>query len=576
MTIEIAALLGLTSLIALCVGGPAAAATEDELRAALQSPAIEGLYARTYKSVVDRVEPDGYFEESLTGAYAGMFPRTVGGLTSLFIETGRIELARRTVDAVLQNIEANGMTRAPHVMGRRTVIASPVPGSETLLSTPHPTPLYRLDSGYAGAVRFAAPADPPRAAEAFIAVGARGAVLRCSIAETVDASDAVAFAETRVGSTHTGDQWVRFRFKSPVALTPGHSYVLRIQTDGAEPCSWWGEANGGGNPLAGGYGRVPNPVRWIDNPSHVPAYAIDTGALKHTRRTLFPLIDRYDQADGNFHVLASWARLALLEPRTAWEDRTYRTVAMLTDTASDWPYVAPRAPHSAPGLVRNVCLEHSREGRYWDCWDLLTQSWACQALRMLSRVAERRGDADHAVRWRKVYTAVEASVRERLTMQVDGKLVYAEMRLPDGGEGRLFDGLSWVNLAPVAAQWEGADPAILRDTIAAYRSKAALVATGLAVTGTEWQPGHPVSPQVIGKGVGWDLAYAAQTKDWAGACNWLAFLAAANTAPIYTEAFNVARDGSVTLQDAGNGEQVSWWCWGVARLRKAVGLPAAP
>ena len=36
------------------------------------------------------------------------------------------------------------------------------------------------------------------------------------------------------------------------------------------------------------------------------------------------------------------------------------------------------------------------------------------------------------------------------------------------------------------------------------------------------------------------------------------------------------KDMKWTSRDAGNGEQSSWWCWAMARLRKAVGLPARP
>jgi hypothetical protein len=33
------------------------------------------------------------------------------------------------------------------------------------------------------------------------------------------------------------------------------------------------------------------------------------------------------------------------------------------------------------------------------------------------------------------------------------------------------------------------------------------------------------------------------------------------------------KDGRWTLKDPGNGEQAAWYCWAMARLRKALGLP---
>ena len=54
--------------------------TAADVAERLKSDFHQGLYARTYNSLLERVEAEGFFQESLTGAYAGMFPRTVGGL----------------------------------------------------------------------------------------------------------------------------------------------------------------------------------------------------------------------------------------------------------------------------------------------------------------------------------------------------------------------------------------------------------------------------------------------------------------------------------------------------------------
>lgn len=31
-----------------------------------------------------------------------------------------------------------------------------------------------------------------------------------------------------------------------------------------------------------------------------------------------------------------------------------------------------------------------------------------------------------------------------------------------------------------------------------------------------------------------------------------------------------------SVGDGGNGEQCAWWCWAIAKLRKELGLDAAP
>jgi hypothetical protein len=375
-------------------------------------------------------------------------------------------------------------------------------------------------------------------------------------------------------SASESGKWVSFKFREPIQLTAGRIYYLQIVAAGNASVVWYGKVDGG-NPLSGGYGHDPNPQKWLNNPDHVTAFVIDTGSLRRKRTIVYPIIDRADQLDGNFHVLASWAMVVLNADMKKWENDTYPQVAQLTDVTIDWPYLTPQVDRIWPGLMHNFCFEHSREGRYWDCWDLLTQSWACRALRLLTTVAERRGDREQAALWKDAYERVEMAIHEKLTMTVDGKLVYAEMRLPNGGDGNLYDGLSWVNLSPVQAQWPGGDREILRNTIHVLREKAAIHWNGLTVTGTEWNPGMQGASQVIGKGIGWGIAYAAQEKDYATIVNWLNFIEAANNAPLYAEAFNLTND-KVTLQDPGNGEQTSWWCWGIAKARKAAALPPAP
>ena len=62
--------------------------TLADIRRDLQSEIIKGLYQRTYTSLLDRIDSDGFLHESLTGRYPGMLPRTVAGVVSLFSETG--------------------------------------------------------------------------------------------------------------------------------------------------------------------------------------------------------------------------------------------------------------------------------------------------------------------------------------------------------------------------------------------------------------------------------------------------------------------------------------------------------
>ena len=93
--------------------------TPSNIREALQSEVIEGLYHRTYQSLLDRVDSDGFLQESLTGRYPGMFPRTVGGAVSLFLETGEFEVAEKLINCTLESMVYNEMERIPHVFLRQ-------------------------------------------------------------------------------------------------------------------------------------------------------------------------------------------------------------------------------------------------------------------------------------------------------------------------------------------------------------------------------------------------------------------------------------------------------------------------
>jgi hypothetical protein len=66
---------------------------KDLVAQQLRSDFFQKLYRNTYENLISRVEPDGFLRESMTGAYVGMFPRTVGAIVSLFLETDELDRA---------------------------------------------------------------------------------------------------------------------------------------------------------------------------------------------------------------------------------------------------------------------------------------------------------------------------------------------------------------------------------------------------------------------------------------------------------------------------------------------------
>ena len=91
----------------------------EQVREKLTSPFHERLLRGTYDSIRGRIADDGYFPESLTGAYAGMFPRVVGALAQLLMETGEPDCAEQVIHYCIQGMLDNDMERIPHVLHPR-------------------------------------------------------------------------------------------------------------------------------------------------------------------------------------------------------------------------------------------------------------------------------------------------------------------------------------------------------------------------------------------------------------------------------------------------------------------------
>ena len=443
--------------------------TEKEARAIVleqvTSEPIAGIYERTYTSLLERVEADGFFQESLTGAYAGMFPRTVGGLVSLFLETGELDACERLIGCVLQATEDNEMTRIPHVFDRRANQRAPLEGGN--LAQPDFTiALYRLDKGYYGAQYFLAPKAPIKAFEAYLAVSGCIGKLRLEVRKE-RTEEALYTRDFDIQELSNG--WSRLEVKPALQLEGGQRYDFRLSFTGQGTPLWFGLPNAKAHPLAGTYAHDAGagPEDYLDHPDHATAFAIDAGNLRHSKaKEVYPILSNWDQIDGQAHVLMAWGRLANKRGPTAFEDRTWSLVAALMSRTIEPPYMLYQGTPIGLGLVHNFALEHSREGRYWDCWDILTQSFVSAALEELIPIADRRGDTARARKWRERYATLQGAIRQYLMREVDGKQVYMEMRLPDSGAGVPFEGLGWLNFGAVAAQWKGLDAEVMRNTVA--------------------------------------------------------------------------------------------------------------
>ena len=553
--------------------------TMADIKESLQSEYIEELYSNTYYSLLDRVDPDGFLQESLTGRYPGMFSRTVGGIVSLFIETGEFDVSEKIINCTLKAMTVNEMERIPHVFLRQTNYIKPVSDDNKLMQYVTSAALYKLSENISGAVQFKAPDQPIQALEAAISLNACKGTLTMTLRKDKD-SPPIRYVSIEAKQVMPGQLWQRFELTEPLLLDKGRGYFMRFEFDGFGAPIWYGLDD---EPEYGGAFWLKEEAvsnNWMYHKNYAPAYAVDAGKLRHKpihkSYEIYAKSD-WDQIDGQASVIMAWARLALERGQTGFENRTYELVAKLMDRTSDQPYfMCGKGFKVGVNLVQNIALEHSRESRYWHAWDILTQCVVGASLESMIEIAKRRGDFKHALRWQYRLQVLKKGIAQNLTRTLNGKKVYLEMLLPDSNGGTPFTGMGWLNLAPVMAQWDPLERQVLRNTVEALREKLLLDYNGYKYLDDEYDEQGKVSNLILGKVVGWELDYARQEKEYYRIKEWLNFLNATHSGKIYMEFMRLNSDGQWIIKDRGNGEQCAWWCWAMARLRKEVGLPVIP
>ena len=584
-------------------------ATRKDVLELMNSPFQKQLFENTYESLVRRLAPDGYVPESLNGFYPGMFPRSASAYVFLMLETHQWVVAKKVLRYILQATALSRLHRIPHVIGPAYLNVLPEIDHANPGQMLHSISLYNITApNFGGAQPFKANGNNLYGVDMWLSSnGGTHGPLRVAIVRS--SADQRPLAVTSISAKFVSPQgvWVRAKFKQPVSLRRGTVYDLRIQFKGTGSVDWWGVNNAAANPYGGSYSYDKPPLGWRRHPSYLTAFALDYGTLKYKRVTVIPVISSAVQPDGQYSVILAWARYITSTHDTAFENATYEQVARLTDLATGMPYLNIDTSLSTD-LVRNPCFEDSREGRFWDTYDLLTQVFTAEAWRKMIPIAKARGDLGHVQKWQTALNELQYGIQRYLTRRLGGKLIYAEMRLPNGYGGKIYTGLSWVNLSPVAARWKGANPTILSNTVAAYWKRSTFSWDGFHILGCQWNPPgirhiytvtksgwailrkaihHArINRSLIGKQWAWAFLYAVQQHQWGRACHMLNFLREAYQSPVllrpfskaykwpvFAECFWFQPDGKVALSDPGNDEQASWYCWAISAARKILADP---
>ncbi len=280
-----------------------------------------------------------------------------------------------------------------------------------------------------------------------------------------------------------------------------------------------------------------------------------------------------DELDGRAHFVLGWALYIQKAGDRTYFEESYDLMKREADAFCSSTYF-----YEQFGLVRNRRFTHTRmrnSNDYHDVFDLLTNTFTASALEQMIAVATAYGKPEDAVLWQNTLDKMKTGIAKNLTRQVNGKTVYLEQRYYDNGQGNAENGVSWVCLSPVATGFSGVDPQILQNTAAYTRSVLWKDASKGGYLAVESSAGGSIKNWILGKSVGWDLGIAGKAGDWEHICDTLEFLNTYHTQSLYMERMQPSGN-SWKLIDCGNGEQVIWFLWGMARVRQAAGLSAKP
>ena len=277
------------------------------------------------------------------------------------------------------------------------------------------------------------------------------------------------------------------------------------------------------------------------------------GYVLHVMNCVEPLISDKLQLDSTFFFLHAWYLYAT---------KAIETEAKAAFLAASEPAIKDFADYflndkylTDMDMVWNPSLEHSREVRYFQSYDLLTNTYASQAWHEMSLYFADK-DPEKAKAWGEAADRVVKGVHEHLTVEIDGKRMYAELIDTEFGN-KLVEGFSWVNLAPMGCDWYGADPEILENTYQLYMkygsckyyNKHQMLEVVSVFTGTPIETGD----HVIGKGLAWEMMYC-KKMGYTDRLTELAGFVEAYSDQLYRETWGYNGGGS----DTANQEHASW------------------
>jgi len=265
------------------------------------------------------------------------------------------------------------------------------------------------------------------------------------------------------------------------------------------------------------------------------------------------------QPDGNYMFVHAWYQYATgcidNEDNRIFIDESYPVIQTYANYYLDNGYIGEN------GLIRNPYFEHSREGRKWNAYDLITNVFASQALYEMSSFAADRGDTASADKWMAASLSLKVAIEEHLIVEYDGVDIYAE--LYDVDHNVFIPGISWVNLAPIAAEWYGIDLDVMQNTLDLYGVYATDIFYGYEMLYSTGDLGTITGGNsVIGKGLSWEIMYYHSIGNEKRRDYLLDFIeSVAKELGCYGESYYKSR-----ISDPGNQEHAGWQFYAVSTV----------
>lgn len=275
-----------------------------------------------------------------------------------------------------------------------------------------------------------------------------------------------------------------------------------------------------------------------------------------------------DQLDGAAHCIYAYANLCLTTDCRTFENAFYEFAVKEIKTYYSDIYFYGKDSQYPVSLVRNYCLEHSRECHFWDVFDILTQTFVLAAGEKMLALAEKRGDIETA-KWL-------AAKRDEHYRGIETNLkygdYYAEMLIPETDKTTVYQALGWPLLAPLAIDWNGLVWETYEKTLEYMLSKTKIkdATSEREVNCSAYFPDDSKEPLIFGKVVGWMIDFYRKTEQYEKILDWLTFIEVNNREQDILAEMYTYRDGICIPEDYGNGEQCIWFCLSIYRLKKAL------